>query len=283
MSSGGKDTGRVEGELPADPSPRPGLRSTLPPALLVSASAVPLFALESPWGYPLLGLGVLAGLLADRRLGRDLALVALGTGVISLHSMRADLSWGNILVMGAVLTAAVALPYAISRWVFGDHAIRFPLRRGAPWSRLERGWLVAVPLLGWLVLPSYFIGSGAYRNWPAVQGWSEITRLFLGVNAVGVWDELFFICTVFALYRRHFPMRIANPLQAIVFVSFLWELGYREWGPLLTVPFALVQGWIFSRTKSLAYVIAVHLLFDLIVFLVLVHAHHREWLQIFWY
>jgi membrane protease YdiL (CAAX protease family) len=66
-----------------------------------------------------------------------------------------------------------------------------------------------------------------------------------------------------------------------VFVSFLWELGYRSWGPLLTIPFALVQGWIFARTKSLTYVVCVHLLFDAIVFAVLVHAHHPELFDVF--
>ena len=101
-----------------------------------------------------------------------------------------------------------------------------------------------------------------------------IARLFVGVGAVGIWDELFFICTVLALLRRHFPMWQANLLQAIVFVSFLWELGYQAWGPLLTIPFALLQGYIFVRTRSLAYVVTVHLLFDAVVFLVLVHAHN---------
>ena len=33
---------------------------------------------------------------------------------------------------------------------------------------------------------------------------------------------------------------LANLLQAVIFVSFLWELGYQAWGPLLTFPFALV-------------------------------------------
>ena len=61
---------------------------------------------------------------------------------------------------------------------------------------------------------------------------------------------------------------------AVVFVSFLWELGYRVWGPLLTIPFALVQGVIFLRTRSLGYVVTVHLLFDAVVFAVLVHAHN---------
>ncbi|BDZ42776.1 hypothetical protein GCM10025865_20750 [Paraoerskovia sediminicola] len=134
---------------------------------------------------------------------------------------------------------------------------------------------------GYLILPAYFIGSGAYRNWPTVTTGEEIGRLFVGVNAVGIWDELFFVCIVFALLREHLPLWLANVLQATVFVSFLWELGYREWGPALTIPFALVQGWIFSRFKSLTYVVAVHLLFDLVVFAVLVHAHNPELLDIF--
>jgi hypothetical protein len=69
----------------------------------------------------------------------------------------------------------------------------------------------------------------------------------------------------------------------VIFVSFLWELGYQSWGPLLTIPFALLQGYTFSLTKSLTYVVCVHLLFDLVVFLVLVHAHNRDWLAIFPY
>jgi membrane protease YdiL (CAAX protease family) len=103
------------------------------------------------------------------------------------------------------------------------------------------------------------------------------------VNAVGTWDELFFICTCFALLRRHFPVWLANLLQATIFASFLWELGYREWGPLLTAPFALLQGWVFTRTGSLTYVLAVHLLFDAIVFLAIVHAHNPQMFAIFVY
>ena len=69
----------------------------------------------------------------------------------------------------------------------------------------------------------------------------------------------------------------------MIFVSFLWELGYRAWGPLLTFPFALLQGYLFARTRSLGYVLAVHLLFDAIVFLAIVHAHNPDWIPIFIY
>lgn len=261
----------------------PAVSWNLLPAVLVSGSAVLLFALENAWGYAPLLTGVALSWLLDRAFARDLSLIAIGMGIVSSHSMRADLSWWNMVVMGTVLTAAVFVPYALSRWVLRDHAVRFPTRHGQRWSTLEWSWLGAVLVLGWVLLPRYFISSGSYQNWPAVTEWHEIARLFVGVNAVGIWDELFFICTVFTLYRRHFAFWTANVLQAIVFVSFLWELGYRSWGPALTIPFALVQAWIFSKTKSLVYVITVHLLFDLVVFLTIVHAHHRDWLTIFWY
>src|SRR5690606_11519745 len=140
---------------------------------------------------------------------------------------------------------------------------------------------IVVIAAGYLILPFYFVSSGVYLNWPAVHEWREIGRLFVGVNAVGTWDELFFICTVFALLRRHFPAWQANLLQAVVFVSFLWELGYQAWGPLLTIPFALVQGFTFNLTKSLTYVLVVHLLLDAIVFLVIVGARNPGSLRIF--
>jgi membrane protease YdiL (CAAX protease family) len=201
--------------------------------------------------------------------------------MISLISVEANLEWGNVALMGTVLSAAVVFPYAMSRWVFREHAVRFPGRPGEPWSRGEWAWLGAVLVLGYAILPVYFITSGSYQNWPAVETPSEIARLFVGVGFVGIWDELFFICVIFALLRRHFSFWIANALQAIVFVSFLWELGYRSWGPLLTLPFALIQGWIFEKSRSVWYIITVHLLFDVVVFLVLVYAHHPEWVPIF--
>jgi membrane protease YdiL (CAAX protease family) len=254
----------------------------LVPAGLVSASAVLLFWLElKPAGYIVLALGVGVGFIVSRPLGRDLLLMALGLGIISTISVAADISYLNIVIMGTVLALAVIVPYVGSRYVFKDHVVRFPIRTGQKRTRLEKFYLIAVVGLGYLILPLYFIGTGAYLNWPAVHAPDELARLFVGVNAVGIWDELFFICTCFALLRRHFPMWQANLLQAVIFVSFLWELGYKGWGPLMTFPFALLQAWTFTKTKSLTYVVCVHLIFDLVVYLVLVHAHNPEWIRIF--
>ena len=264
------------------PVPLPTVSTGGLAAALVAAGAVLLFGLLTPWGYAPLLTGVALGLLASRPLGRDLGLIALGLAIVNTISVAADISWPHFFLMGAVLSAAVVVPYVLHRTVLRDDAIRYPRRRGEPWSGLEWGWLVFVLLAAWLILPRYFIHSGAYLNWPAVESPSEIGRLFIGVNAVGIWDELFFICMIFTLLRRHFPFWTANVLTSIIFVSFLWELGYRSWGPLLTIPFALVQAIVFTKSRSLPYTITVHLLFDFIVFCSIVHAHHPQWLPFFW-
>ena len=253
-------------------------------AALVSVSAVLLFGLRLPLpGYAALAAALLVAFLADRALFRDLALIAVGLLIISTISVEANISYPNMALMGVVLSAAVFVPYLLSRRLLGDQEVWFPIRTGQRWTTLERWYLVGVLLLGYLILPTYFIRSGAYLNWPGISAPDELGRLFVGVGFVGIWDELFFICLVFALLRRHFSFWTANLLQMVIFVSFLWELGYRSWGPLLTIPFALLQGYTFSITKSLTYVVCVHLLFDLVVFLVLVHAHNRDWLAVFLY
>jgi membrane protease YdiL (CAAX protease family) len=251
-------------------------------AALVSVSAIPLFGLQERLvGYAVLLAGLVVATVVDRALLRHLLAIAAGLVVISTMSLEADLSDAAMIRFAVTLTAAVALPYAISRWVYREDVIRFPVRVGNRWSRFEFGYLALVVVGGYLILPVYFLGSGAYLNWPEISGGNEIARLFLGVNAVGLWDELFFICIVFALLRHHFPFWHANVLQAVIFVSFLWELGYRGWGPLLTVPFALLQGYIFQRTRSLPYVVTVHLTFDVIIFGILVHAYNPALIDVF--
>ncbi|WP_427869322.1 CPBP family intramembrane glutamic endopeptidase [Leucobacter luti] len=283
-----------------------GARSATGPLGIAAALAVCLvapvwFVLHwIPLGIALAAAGLLLAAASDRRGGirilprergqgpapppsltRDLSLVVLGLSVVRTIPLAAKLDNGAMVTFALALGGAVALPYLVSRFVYRDRATSFPWRGGRRWGVFHWAWLAGVLLLGWLILPYYFIGSGVYQNWPVVDTPSLIARLFVGVGAVGIWDELFFICTVFAALLRHFPPWAANVLQSVVFVSFLWELGYREWGPLLTIPFALVQGAIFLRTRSLGYVVTVHLLFDAVVFAVLVHAHDPALFDIF--
>lgn len=251
-------------------------------AALVCGSAVLLFAVHvRPLAYVPLAAGVALAWWVDRALGADLLLIATGMVIVSSISLAADLSNAGIARFAVALSLAVAVPFALSRLWLQERSIRFPWRARRPWTRLHWTYLLAVVLAGYLVLPWYFLSSGVWANWPPLDGPGEIARLFVGVAAVGTWDELFFICTVFALVRRHFALWPANVLQTLVFVSFLWELGYRSWGPVLTVPFALVQGLMFAKTASLTYVLVVHLLFDAVVFAVLVHARHPHLFDVF--
>lgn len=276
--------GRTTDPAPAGAWSLPANRLHLLPAVLVSVSALFLFGLRISWiGYLLLAAGLIIAFLLDRGLGTDLSLIGLGVAIVSTTSVEADVSWPSFFRIGTVLALAVTAPLLVDRLILKRRAYGFPWRSRARKTKIEIGYIFAVPLLGWAILPFYFIRSGAYENWPHITDGSELVRFFIGVNAVGTWDELFFICTCFALLRRHFGVWVANLLQAMIFVSFLWELGYREWGPVLTSIFALLQGWLFSRTRSLGYVLIVHLLFDAIVFLAIIHAHNRDWIPIFIY
>ena len=270
---------------------RPAWSWRLVPASLACLAAPAFFVARIPWaGWILLAAALLGAWLVQRyenpgpaaagegmrapSLLRDLSLVAAGMLIVSSIPLKAELDNAAMVRFGVALGGAVAVPYLVSRYLYRDRAVRFPWRGGGRWRPWQWAWLAGAVIAGWLVLPPYFIGSGVYQNWPVLDTPDLIARLFVGVGVVGIWDELFFICVVFALLRRHLRDWQANLLQAIVFVSFLWELGYQAWGPLLTIPFALMQGFIFTVTRSLAFVVTGHLLFDATVFLVLVHAHN---------
>ena len=268
----------------AAPAQLPRTPLNLIPAALVSASGFLLFAREDRVpGFLLLAAALVLAALISRRLAIDLALIGVGLTAMSLVPITTDISTEHMAVMGTAMILAVGIPYAVSRFITKDHAIRFPVRTGQPWTRAEKWYLPAVLLIGYALMPVYMIRTGVYNNWPAVSDPEGIARLFLGTNVLGIWDELFFICTAFTLLRRHLPGWQANLLQAVLFTSFLWELGFHSWAPFFIFPFALLQARLFTVTKSLSYIVSVHLLFDFVLFLVLIHAHNREWIDIFLY
>ena len=242
----------------AQTAERAAVSWNLLPGALLALSGVLLFGTHwRPGGYVVLATGLLVATMMDRRLARDMLLMALGLVAISLVPINTDISWNHMAFMGAALTVAVVVPYLVSRFGYRDHAVRFPILAGHKWTTLEKCYLVAVVVLGWAILPVYMIGSGVYLNWPAAADLSTLSRLFVGTNALGIWDELFFICTCFTLLRRHFVDWQANVIQAVLFTSFLWELGFHAWGPLLIYPFALVQGWKVHQPSNVS--VTIHL------------------------
>jgi hypothetical protein len=172
---------------------------SLGPAALVCAAAPAFFVL----GWTVVGCALLIGgigsaaLLERRRIAavepsltRDLALIGVGMLIVHSIPLAAELDDGAMLRFTLALGGAVLVPYLVSRFVFRDRAISFPWRTGRRWAPWQWIWLVAVLALGWLILPFYFITSGVYLNWPVVDSPDLIGRLFVGVGAVGIWDEL---------------------------------------------------------------------------------------------
>lgn len=250
--------------------------------LLLIVTAITLIALQmKPLGFYILGLGVITTLLGNTKFRKDIVLIYISLAILGITPITTDISIQHMIQMGIALILAVAIPYTISRFVYKEHTVRFPWHHGRRWYKSEIWYIVITATIAYFLLPFMLRSSGAYTNWTVDPGVENLTRLFIGTNALGIWDELFFVSTVLALLRRHLSFQWANITQAFLFTSFLYELGFRGWCFPVIFIFALVQGYIFKKTESLLYVITIHLIFDLILYLVLIYLYHPEWLPIF--
>lgn len=219
--------------------------------------------------------------MAKTNLKHYLPLLILAIGLVALTPINTNISYSHVLLMGFMISLAVAVPYYFSACVYHDGIISFPLRHGRRWYRTEILYILATALIAYFVLPFYLINTGSYHNWTVEPGLSNIIRLFIGTNALGIWDELFFVTTVLAILRQFLPFWYANLIQAVLWTTFLYTLGFRGWGPFILYFFCLSQGYIFRRTKSLLYILTIHLTLDFILFLTLLYTHNPGWVPIF--
>jgi membrane protease YdiL (CAAX protease family) len=100
-----------------------------------------------------------------------------------------------------------------------------------------------------------------------------VTRFITGINCVGIWDELFFINTVYAVLRSLYPARAANLAQAVVYTSVLTDMAFIGAGPPIVFVFALIQGVMYERARTLLYVLVVHLIVDAFLVAAVLHYH----------
>lgn len=208
-------------------------------------------------------------------------LLLLSFTLVAITPINTDISYGHMFLMGTALGLAVAIPYFFSAYVFKDNVIHFPFRHGRRWYRSEIFYIGVTAAIAYLALPFYLKSTGAWHNWQVIPNPSHVIRLFIGTFLLGTWDELFFVTTVLTVFRRWIPFWYANIAQAVLWVIFLYVLGFRGWGPFALFPFCLSQGFIFRNTKSLFYVLSIHLTLDFILFLALLHAHFASWVPIF--
>lgn len=250
--------------------------------LILCATAVVLVGLQQkPTGWFVLAAGILLLLLCRRQFAKHLLLVYLSLGILGLTPINTDIDPAHVGLMGGTLLAALMLPYLISKYIYKDNIIRYKFRLGREWHRREITYIFLTATIAYLLLPFYLSDTGAYLNWTVEPSLAYIFVFFLGTNALGIWDELFFVNTVSKILRTYLPFWLANLVQAVLFTSFLYELGFTGWAPPLIYIFALTQAYIFKKTDSLLYIIAIHLTLDLVLFLALINAHYPDWLNIF--
>ena len=256
---------------------------------LLCAFAVEVIAMQQSigWGFWVIGAIVLAFCKGEFR--NHVALLYLSLGLLGFTPIDTDIHWSAIGHFSIMLTLVILTPWALARFVLKTNLVEFRFGWRQRWTRPRIVWAFVALALSYLVFPWYLkdtsapaaLGVPAYENWMVGLDIGSLGRLFLGTNGLGIWDELFFINVSFAILRRHFPFWQANIFQAVLFTSFLFDLGFTGWGPFLIYVFALLQGFIYEKTRSLFYVIAIHLTVDFVLYLALVDSHFPGTLHLF--
>ena len=226
-------------------------------------------------------LSFLVSLKASKQFRKDLFLIIVSLIFLGITPINTDLSNDHFLLMGGTLLAALLMPITISKYIYKENIIKFNLKTKKKWFKSEIIYIIITTIIVYFLLPFYLKSTQAYLNWDVPLETFELLKLFIGINLVVLFDELFFIATVLVTLNRHFSFLQANIFQGIIFTSFLYELGYTSWGPIMIFLFAILQGYIFNRTKSLTYVIIIHLIFDLILFFALINSYYPNLLNIF--
>jgi membrane protease YdiL (CAAX protease family) len=245
--------------------------------LLFVATTVTLIALNlQVAGLILLALGVLSLWGSSAAYRRNVMLLYASLLVLYVIPIGTTTALPQGLYMGLGLAAVVLLPYLVTRKIYKNDLIRFPSLRDKDWTWRRTVYVLAIGLLSYLLIPFMLRETNSYPNWNfAPDFWSSLVA-YLGLNAVGIWDELFFVCTTLAILRAFFPFAVANVAQAVLFTSFLYVLAFKGWCVPVIFLFALLQGHIFRKTKSLLFILAIHLTVDLVLHFAILHLHYPQ-------
>jgi membrane protease YdiL (CAAX protease family) len=214
--------------------------------------------------------------LPDPRVRRNLGILLGCIAVLAFAPIDTALDTRHIITLSLFFASVIAGPVLIMRRLApGELRWRFwPVR----FSRRDILYtLISIPL-AWGIIEVYFfhLNPDLASHWalPAVHDSSAVKRLIAGINCVGIWDELFFINTVYGLLRGIFPARIANPAQAVVYTSVLYDMAFTGHGIWIVYAFALTQGVMYEKSRVLLWVLLVHLIVDLFLVLAILQWHY---------
>ena len=203
--------------------------------------------------------------------------------IVVLFFTRIDGDTGNahVLALALALGIGILLVPALAAKYWLKEPLDYSWFRGR-WSLKMWLWLPAgfVIAFGFMWLYFNVLTPTLHHSWPLpLEGprTEALWRLFWGCNFVGVWDELAFINFVFVLMHRPFRFGEANLAQAVFFTSFLHEMAFVGWGPVVIYIFALIQGYTYERTRSLFYIVILHLMIDTILFYMIANRWYPGW------
>jgi membrane protease YdiL (CAAX protease family) len=249
-------------------------------AALFAFCAATVLLVPLAWYVPGFALwGIAAVLTARQRDGRARRSLGVLLGCIALLTfapIHTDLSTPHFFTLGSCFLAAILGPYFFMRWRARGE-LRWAIWPRRFWWRDLIYTVISIPL-AWGVIELYFyrLNPELPTHWPlpAEHSADAVKRLVVGINCVGIWDELFFINTVYGLLRGVFPARVANAAQAVVYTSVLNDMAFTGHGVWIVYLFALTQGTMYEKSRALLYVLIVHLIIDVFLVLAIVQYHY---------
>ena len=207
--------------------------------------------------------------------------LAVPLAILVFAPINTSLALPHVLRLGIAFLAVVVIPPLILR----DRSIitfKFWPERIDNVDVLYT--LLSIPL-AWGGFQLYFyLSPDVPYNWQlgATPDNTELFSLFMGINAVGIWDELFFINICYALLRSLFSYRTANLAQAVIYTSVLYDMAFSGWGPAFVYTLAITQGVMYERSKVLLWVLIVHLIVDYFLVQAII-SHYYPQLSVWWH
>lgn len=229
------------------------------------------------YGWILVAIGMLLLTFCRKEFKKHVFLLYICTIFLGLTPITTNISYSHIVQMTIPLGLAIVVPFAISTFLYKDKIVRFTFNFGRKWHKMDFFYILIVFMVAYLSLPFMLFATGSYKNWTVEPEVKNLVVLFLGTQALGIWDELFFVSTALGIFRKYFHFFYANLFQAVLMTAFLFELGFRGWMFLFVFIFSFMQGYVFKKTESLFYVIVIHLILDLVLYLALLHLYYPHW------
>lgn len=212
--------------------------------------------------------------------------LAIPIAILVFAPIHTDLGLQHIAILGAAFVSVLVIPSLMLR---GQGIITFKffpdgLQRI---DKVDVFYTLVSIFLAWGAFELYFgvLSPHVPFNWYLPEGepdTSEVFKLFMGINAVGIWDELFFVNICFAVIRSMYSFRFSNLAQSVIYTTVLCDMAFTGWGPVFVGFLAITQGVMYERSKLLIWVLIVHLIVDYFLFQAIVATYYPA-LEVWWH